>query len=192
MTMFPFIDNIYCKINVVHGKDWILCAGSEDDLTQVSRKTRGAGLNGGTTCSGSYFVFNHPLDVAYKFTNPYGWPQLVLSVFGLDALGNDVIRGYGTIHLPTMPGRHSVTVPLQAPESSTVAQWLSSLFTGKRPELSEPRVFADQHSRQLLRMYSEGLPYIEVVFNVALKDMDKFGFDVGANLAVNQGGSQLF
>ncbi|XP_022653741.1 B9 domain-containing protein 1-like isoform X3 [Varroa destructor] len=163
---FPFIDNIYCKINVVHGKDWILCAGSEDDLTQVSRKTRGAGLNGG--------------------------PQLVLSVFGLDALGNDVIRGYGTIHLPTMPGRHSVTVPLQAPESSTVAQWLSSLFTGKRPELSEPRVFADQHSRQLLRMYSEGLPYIEVVFNVALKDMDKFGFDVGANLAVNQGGSQLF
>ncbi|OQR79000.1 B9 domain-containing protein 1-like, partial [Tropilaelaps mercedesae] len=118
-------------------------------------------------------------------------PQLVLSVFGLDALGNDVVRGYGTTHLPAKPGRQTVQVPLQAPESTSVVQWLSSLFTGKRPELVEPRVFADPHSRQLLRMCSEGLPYIEVVFNVALKDMDKFGFDVGISYLTDQTGVVL-
>ncbi|XP_003740251.1 B9 domain-containing protein 1-like, partial [Galendromus occidentalis] len=136
---FPFIDNIYCKINIVHGKDWLLSSGSEEDLTHVTKKTRG---------SQNHFVFNHPFDVTYKFTNPFGWPQLILSVYGLDTLGNDVVRGYGTVHLPCIPGRHSLRVPLQAPESSSVIQSLSALITGKRPELVEARVFADESTRQ--------------------------------------------
>ena len=31
----------------------------------------------------------------------------------------------------------------------------------------------------MLRMSSDGLPHVEVVANVAVKDLDKFGFDVG-------------
>lgn len=50
-------------------------------------------------------VWNFPLDVTYKATNAFGWPQVVVSVYGVDALGRDVIQGYGCIHLPTCAGR---------------------------------------------------------------------------------------
>jgi hypothetical protein len=45
------------------------------------------------------------MDVTYKATNAFGWPQVVISVYGVDALGRDVIQGYGCIHLPTCAGR---------------------------------------------------------------------------------------
>lgn len=32
-------------------------------------------------------------------------PQLVLSCYGLDAFGHDVVRGYGAVHVPISPGR---------------------------------------------------------------------------------------
>jgi len=32
-------------------------------------------------------------------------PQLVISGYGLDSFGNDVVRGYGTTHIPISPGR---------------------------------------------------------------------------------------
>ena len=41
----------------------------------------------------------------HRSTNVFGWPQLVLSVYGLTFFGRDVARGYGSIHLPTTPGR---------------------------------------------------------------------------------------
>jgi B9 domain-containing protein 1 len=50
-------------------------------------------------------VWNFPLDITYRSTNAFGWPQLVVSVYGVDALGRDVIQGYGSMHLPTCAGR---------------------------------------------------------------------------------------
>lgn len=32
-------------------------------------------------------------------------PQIVLSVYGPDVFGNDVVRGYGAVHVPFSPGR---------------------------------------------------------------------------------------
>lgn len=32
-------------------------------------------------------------------------PQLVVSVYGLNMLGRDEVRGYGAVHLPISPGR---------------------------------------------------------------------------------------
>lgn len=37
-------------------------------------------------------------------------PQLVLSVYGPDVFGNDVVRGYGATHIPLTPGQ-SVLAP---------------------------------------------------------------------------------
>ena len=33
-------------------------------------------------------------------------PQLVVSVYGLNVLGRDEVRGYGAVHLPITPGRY--------------------------------------------------------------------------------------
>jgi B9 domain-containing protein 1 len=50
-------------------------------------------------------VWSFPIEITFKSTNIFGWPQIVVSVYGLDAFGRDVIRGYGCIHLPRHPGR---------------------------------------------------------------------------------------
>ena len=33
-------------------------------------------------------------------------PQVVVTVYGLNSLGKDEVRGYGSIHLPITPGRY--------------------------------------------------------------------------------------
>jgi Ciliary basal body-associated, B9 protein len=51
-------------------------------------------------------VWNFPLEMTWKSTNAFGWPQLAVSVLGLDALGREVLKGYGCTHLPTCAGRY--------------------------------------------------------------------------------------
>lgn len=41
---------------------------------------------------------------------PFAGPQLVVSVYGPDVFGNDVVRGYGATHIPFTPGQ-SVLLP---------------------------------------------------------------------------------
>lgn len=36
----------------------------------------------------------------------YTGPQVVVSVYGLNILGRDEVRGYGAVHLPITPGRY--------------------------------------------------------------------------------------
>lgn len=67
-------------------------------------------------------VWNFPIDVTYKSTNVFGWPQLVVHVFGLDPLGRDVIKGYGAAHLPTCPGRRA---PGRPPCPTLLTGWLA-------------------------------------------------------------------
>lgn len=45
----------------------------------------------------------HINDVNY---NDFAGPQLVISCYGLDVFGHDVVRGYGAVHVPTSPGRY--------------------------------------------------------------------------------------
>lgn len=49
-------------------------------------------------------VWNYPVDLTYRSLNPFGWPQLVVSVTGPDFFGRSVVRGYGSVHVPTSPG----------------------------------------------------------------------------------------
>lgn len=42
-------------------------------------------------------------------------PQLVISCYGLDVFGHDVVRGYGAIHVPTSPGRYYVYMVITEP-----------------------------------------------------------------------------
>ena len=50
--------------------------------------------------------------------------QLVVAIYGLDTFGNDVIRGYGAIHVPVFSNRadkggpHTLKIPLFVPESA--------------------------------------------------------------------------
>ena len=39
------------------------------------------------------------------FVSYLSGPQLVISCYGLDFYGHDVVRGYGAVHVPISPGR---------------------------------------------------------------------------------------
>ena len=52
----------------------------------------------------SEVIWNFPFDLTYKSTTPMGWPQLVVILYGVDLIGRIVIKGYGSVHVPTQPG----------------------------------------------------------------------------------------
>ncbi|KAM5152208.1 B9 domain-containing protein 1 isoform 1-T1 [Mantella aurantiaca] len=162
---FPEFDELYCKYCFVYGHDWAPASGVEEGISQIASKNRHIKQE---------IVWNFPVEITFKSTNPYGWPQIVVSVYGPDAFGNDVVRGYGAVHLPFTPGRHKKRIPLFVPESSSKLQKFTSWFTGRRPEFTDPKVVAQGDGREVTRVRSQG--FLTLSFNVVTKDLKKLGY----------------
>ena len=77
--------------------------GLEEGISQIARAASVSTFSGQSKVKPC--VWNFPLDAVFKSTNVFGWPQLVVSIYGLDDLGRDVVRGYGSLRLPLTPGR---------------------------------------------------------------------------------------
>ncbi|KAH0545819.1 B9 domain-containing protein 1 isoform X2 [Cotesia glomerata] len=163
---FYEIDNAYCKYGYHFGPEWNIVGGIEEGLTQMSKCSNDARR---------LTSWNFPLDATFKSTTPHGWPQLVLSVYGLDFFGHDVVRGYGVCHIPFSSGRQESKIPIYVPESSSTLHHFAAWITGKRPELIEPSILASGSGRELTRMKVQGS--ITASFNVVLKDFHKLGYD---------------
>ncbi|GBF90328.1 hypothetical protein Rsub_02434 [Raphidocelis subcapitata] len=148
----PDCDTAYCKFEVVTGEDWQLLDGMETGITQVLNS---AGPD-------RMLVWNFPLDVTYKSTNAFGWPQVVVSVYGVDAWGRDVVKGYGSMHLPTCPGRYELCVRLYRPRSASLLQTFLSWLTGMPAEFADPRFPAYGPGREVTRVVSSGSVNIQV------------------------------
>ncbi|KAM9095659.1 B9 domain-containing protein 1 isoform 3-T3 [Sarcophilus harrisii] len=116
-AQFPEFDDLYCKYCFVYGQDWAPTSGLEEGISQITSKSADVQHN---------LVWNFPIDITFKSTNPFGWPQIVISVYGPDVFGNDVVRGYGAVHVPFTPGRHKRTIPMFVPESTSKLQKLTS------------------------------------------------------------------
>ncbi|XP_075035358.1 B9 domain-containing protein 1 [Mixophyes fleayi] len=162
---FPEFDELYCKYCFVYGHDWAPTSGVEEGISQIASRNRSTNKS---------LVWNFPVEITFKSTNPYGWPQMVVSVYGPDVFGNDVVRGYGAVHLPLTPGRHKRTIPMFVPESSSRLQKFTSWFTGRRPEFTDPKVVAQGDGREVTRVRSQG--FLTLSFNVVTKDMKKLGY----------------
>ena len=93
--------------------------------------------------------------------------QLVVAVYGPDLLGNDVVRGYGALHAPLAPGRHSARIPMFVPEASTGLQAVVGWALGRRPEYVDPRVVARAEGRSVSRVRTQGS--VAVVLNIVTK-----------------------
>uniref|UniRef100_H2Y8E3 B9 domain-containing protein 1 n=1 Tax=Ciona savignyi TaxID=51511 RepID=H2Y8E3_CIOSA len=166
-AVFPDFDELYCKFSFVHGQDWVVTSGLEEGISQITRRSRD---------ERQLFVWNFPLDITYKSTNPYGWPQLVVSCYGPDVFGRDIVRGYGAIHIPMTPGKHKVKVPMFVPVSSSKLQQITSWLLGRRPEFVDPKVVAQGEGRDVTRVRSQG--YAMVSFNIVTRDLKKLGYDL--------------
>ncbi len=163
---FPGYDDVYCKTCFVAGPDWAVTAGQEEGITQQARSS---------TDGKQRIVWNFPLDITFRSTCPYGWPQLVLSAYNVDGFSHEVVRGYGAIHVPIVPGTHTVRVPMFVPQSSSVIQRLAGWALGRRPEFVDARVVAAGEGREVTRVSSQG--WVEVQFNVMTKDLKRLGYE---------------
>ncbi|OXA58992.1 B9 domain-containing protein 1 [Folsomia candida] len=156
-------NDIYCKYNLAMGGDWAVTSGMEEAISQITSK------NGDNV-----FVWNFPLEVTFKSTNPHGWPQLILSVYGADIMGNHIARGYGTTHFPVSKGVFTKIIPLFVPESSSFVQKISSWLMGRHPEFVDPKVLAQNDGRQVVRVESCG--HVVVKMEMVTKDMAQLGY----------------
>ncbi|RLV93336.1 hypothetical protein DV515_00013498 [Chloebia gouldiae] len=173
---FPGFDDLYCKFSFVYGQDWVPTAGLEEGISQITSKS---------SVSPTTLVWNFPIDITFKSTNPFGWPQIVLSVYGPDFFGHDVVRGYGAVHVPFVPGRHKRTIAMFVPESTSRLQQLTSNFyfafcihnSAGAPERAPDPPVTIPPSLPVIRVRSQG--FVTVCFNVMTKDLHKLGYDVG-------------
>ena len=173
-TQIPSCDNAYCKYAIVHGDDWTHLDGPEDGISQITRKT--------SSGPEQKLVWNFPVEVTYKATNAFGWPQLILSVYEIDAMGRDIIKGYGCVHLPIASGNFVRTVPLYKPLPASIAQQFINWATGRPAEFSNPKFPAMGEGREVTRVQSTG--HASVALNVITKDMATFGYSEAKGAAV--------
>ncbi|XP_043831013.1 B9 domain-containing protein 1 [Dromiciops gliroides] len=164
-AQFPEFDDLYCKYCFVYGQDWAPTSGLEEGISQITSKSQDVQQS---------LVWNFPVDITFKSTNPYGWPQIVISVYGPDFFGNDVVRGYGAVHVPFAPGRHKRTIPMFVPESTSKLQKWTSWFMGRRPEYTDPKIVAQGEGREVTRVRSQG--FVTLSLNVVTKDLKKLGY----------------
>uniref|UniRef100_A0A914Z1T9 B9 domain-containing protein 1 n=1 Tax=Panagrolaimus superbus TaxID=310955 RepID=A0A914Z1T9_9BILA len=159
------VQTIYCKYFYVFGTDWKFIGGIKEGVSATSSK----GVH-------HKIALNTPIEATFSSTNPFKWPQIVLACYGPDLFGNDVIRGYGSAFLPTVPGRTERKVAVFVPEASTTMHKILGFFTGRRAEFVDPRTVSTSEGREVTRVSTQGL--ITITFDIVLKDMKKFGYDV--------------
>ena len=138
---FPESDALYCKYSWVHGTDWKFMSGLEHGMTQIARKSRD---------ERQQIAWNFPVSATFKSTNPHGWPQLVLSVYGLSTIAGrgEVVRGYGSMHVPISPGLSVQTVDMFVPQASTRLRQVLSWVMGQCPEFVDSKFVAQGKGRE--------------------------------------------
>ncbi|GLV34472.1 B9d1 [Carabus blaptoides fortunei] len=147
---------------MIAGPDWKVISGLESAVSQTAN----------VVVNGDKIVFNLPIDITYKSTNPYGWPQFVISVYSATTL-----QGYGRVHVPFQPGLHSLNVPLSKPAPTTYLGYFASFF-GYQPELVQASLLASGEGSHLIKMISNG--HASLSMNVLIKGLQDMGYDVGS------------
>ncbi|KAL7536881.1 LOW QUALITY PROTEIN: hypothetical protein ACHAXR_007448 [Thalassiosira sp. AJA248-18] len=119
-------------------------------------------------------VWNFPIEISFRATNPQGWPRLALSVYGFDFMGRDVVRGYASRMLPVSPGRHTWHLKTYRPVSgSKLAQFFNRLM-GTNPEYYMIMVTRGD-GRAVTRVVS-GDRTVKVISMVTANDLSAFGY----------------
>ncbi|CAB3379236.1 Hypothetical predicted protein [Cloeon dipterum] len=166
---FPEHDELYCRYFVEFGSDWQIISGVAEGMSQISKKSK-CHIDDRQLC-----VWNLPVELTLKSTNITGWPKIVVSVYGNDSFGNDVVRGYAWSFVPLESTSTTLSMPAFVPASSSKLQEMTAWFTGRRPEFLNPAIVVHGESRELLRTSSHGHVFVKV--NTLIKDLSKCGYE---------------
>ncbi|KAH8389370.1 B9 domain-containing protein 1 [Drosophila serrata] len=150
----PDKEFVFLRYELIAGPDWQLASGPQHGLTQLA-----------TNKSGHFnepIVFNMPIEVTYRSTSPYGWPQILVSVFGRSGLGRESLLGYAHIHLPVFGSRRpaeqmeQLQAPILMPKCPNMIADVTSWLLRREPELKDPKVLLDNLKCKGLAMESYG------------------------------------
>ncbi|KAG2388477.1 hypothetical protein C9374_000641 [Naegleria lovaniensis] len=168
---YPGNHNISCSFQFVYGQDWEVVrstgegASLESGITQVAMRPRG--IN-------SKSVWNFPLEISFRSTNPYGWPKLCLVV--QEGTSKQTILGYGWVQVPVGAGKHTRTVKLFKPQSTSLIQKIIGSVKGVAPEYFDSTLVCKGEGREVTRTECVG-GEVTVEFNIMHKGMSQFGFE---------------
>ncbi|XP_055705698.1 B9 domain-containing protein 1 [Phlebotomus papatasi] len=148
--------SVYCRYEILAGPDWELVSGTKSGITQ--------------NCSASRhrfqeISFNMPLDFTYKSTNPFGWPQIVVSFWGSNFWGSEVCRGYARFHVP-LSRKHSyrIKAPILTPKPMDLWSKVVGWITDWVPELRDPSVLI--HGNRTKGIHTESYGYLQASFDI--------------------------
>jgi len=164
------LDSLYCRYAFTMGDDWTVASGVEEGITQMSTSSGSGGEQG------LLAVWNFPIDLTFKSTSAFGWPQIVLSVYGNDSFGrSDTIIGYGATHLPIGPGRHEVYLRTFRPLASSLWLRFMSWIQGARPEFIDAMFPSKSEGRDVTRVQSFGT--VKLQLDVTIQGMQALGYE---------------
>ncbi|KAH0791031.1 B9 domain-containing protein 1 [Histomonas meleagridis] len=158
-------NELYCKYIFSYGKDWSIGQGSIEGVTQVVKRG-----------SDNSCVFNFPISVSFQSSQPFGWPQILIAIYGHNLFGNEMVVGYGASHIPLQPGHHEINIPLFVPASASMMQTIIGFFTGVSPEYVDLKFIANGANREVTKTKSQG--QISVTFNVLMHGLQALELSV--------------
>lgn len=120
-------------------------------------------------------IWNFPFDVSFKSTNVFGWPRIAVSVYGIDYLGRDVVRGYGSVLVPLTPGPHVLDIDMYVPLATSLFNQFVSWIMGNPPEFFDSKFVCQGDGREVTRVQRSG--NIRLKLNILTKGMNNCGYN---------------
>lgn len=136
------------------------------------------------------FSWSTPFEFALHSTNPYGWPQLVVTLHTItnkkqnrdpnengNLLGSgEAIIGYGRCFVPMRNGYHRVKVSMMQLENSTRKQQFIGMLTREKPVLRDLSYLCRGDDRVLLSARPLA-GHVTLTFSVAINGLERCGFE---------------
>ncbi|XP_064549196.1 B9 domain-containing protein 1 [Drosophila montana] len=170
----PDKDYILCRYELVAGPDWQLASGPQHGITQMATIKRGH--------FNDKIVFNMPIEVSYKSTSPFGWPQIIVSVYGQNGHGSESLVGYARVHMPIFGSRRQdeqtsslSEAPILMPKCPNMIADITSWLLRRQPELKDPKILLDNTQCKGLSMESYGT--LEFQLNTVMRGARKLGYN---------------
>ena len=165
------------KYDVVCGREWQKISG--DTYGEAAQACVSyLGYTGGN----QVVNWNAPMNAVYRTLEISGWPKLVMWFEGPNWWGNDVIKGYGCVPMPSQPGNHRLRVNVFRPIPSSFWGKLFG-FQKRNKKESEKQKLENQRTETEIIISGfgrdvttvENMGYVEVEVEVTLKNFAQSG-----------------
>jgi B9 domain-containing protein 1 len=99
---------------------------------------------------------------------------MAVTVYGINFLGRDVVKGYGSVLIPLSVGIHEIYIPMYTPLAvSMFNQWMS-WWMGNPPEFYDSKFVCEGEGREVTRVMKTGT--VNIQLNVLTKGLQSAGY----------------